>query len=104
MRITLPLALAAALLAGCATQPAPAPAAAAATPPAPEQTAAAAAPADAKPKLICIDEPVTGSHVRRAQRRCATAEEWDRMREQTQKDVIDMSGRAQRTTPAAGGR
>ena len=93
--------LAALCLSACASAPTPPPAAAAPAPAAADQAApadAAAAPQqvasaeDAK-KLVCYDEPGTGTHVRRTHRICATAEEWARIREQNQKALQNMSTR-----------
>lgn len=99
MRVMLAAALAA-LLSACATQPAPEAAMQ------PRMTAQAepakAAPeaaADDSQRLVCVDEVQTGSHLRRTQRVCATAEEWARRRELHQKAIGDLGQRARQSSP-----
>ena len=112
MRHALLAALAALAVLGvsaCASTPAdPAPAAAAAATPAAAPAATAdgtksgemVASADDAKKLICYDEPGTGTHVRRTTRICATAEEWARRRAESQKALGDLSRRAGQSTPS----
>jgi hypothetical protein len=95
MRRSIAIVLAAACLSACASSP-PSPTAAA-TP----QQVASADPA-AKKDLICHEEPGTGTHIRRPVRICATAEEWARRREESQKAMGDISRRAGQSAP--GGR
>src|SRR5687767_12133791 len=95
----------------CASAPTVPPAAAApatepatATAPQPVATDDAAKPqevasADDSKELICQDEPITGTHVRRTRRVCATAEEWARRREENQKALQSISNRAGQSNP-----
>jgi hypothetical protein len=77
MRHTLFAALAATTLAGCAGTPPPAPM------PSAEATKTVATN-EAGQQVICYDEPVTGTRLRR-ERNCATAQEWERRREEDQR-------------------
>lgn len=100
----LAIGFAAVLLSACASQPStPAAAAAPADPaqPAMAQPATAqTASADDSQRLICVDELKTGSHLRRTQRICATAEEWARRRELHQRAVGDLGQRARQSAPS----
>ena len=55
------------------------------------------ASAETKPKLICYEEPATGTHIRRPVRVCATAEEWARRREESQRALGNLGRRGGQT-------
>lgn len=91
---------AAVLLSACASQPASTPAASAAPAGPGEPATAQSASADDSQRLVCVDELQTGSHLRRTQRICATAEEWARRRELHQRAVGDLGQRARQSAPS----
>jgi hypothetical protein len=64
----------------------------------PKKEGTQVASADSEDKLICHDEPATGTHVRRPVRVCATAEEWARRREESQRALGGLGRRGGQST------